>query len=56
MKIFETPVARYYILAAFLSNLRNCIYHNQIAKFFDCRPLNLDEYLALADHDVDDVE
>ena len=49
MQIFKIPVARYYIIAAFLSNLRNCKYPNQISDFFGCKPLNLEEYLALAD-------
>ena len=49
MKIFEIPVARYYILGAFLCNLQNCFYHNQVSGFFACQPLSLDEYLSLND-------
>jgi hypothetical protein len=29
MKIFKTPVAKYYIIAAFLSNIHSVLYGNQ---------------------------
>ena len=49
MKIFKIPVARYYIIGAFLCNLRNCFYPNQMAIYFDCRPVSFEEYLGLID-------
>ena len=51
MKVFKIPVARYYLLGAFLCNLRNALYRNQVSGYFDCAPLGLDEYLGLVDDD-----
>jgi hypothetical protein len=52
MKIFKFPVAKYYIIGAFLVNIRNCFYSNQTASYFNCseengRKLSIDEYLNL---------
>jgi hypothetical protein len=49
MKVFKEPIAQYYINAAFLCNLRNCYYGNQTSDYFEAKPLNLQEYLALID-------
>ena len=49
MKLFKIPVARYYILGAFLCNIRNCLYPNQVAIYFKCKPVALDEYLSFGD-------
>ena len=47
MKIFGSPIARYYIIAAFLVNIRSTFYGNQTAAYFDAEPMSLDEYLNL---------
>lgn len=51
MKIFKFPVAKYYIISAFLTHIHNCFYDNQTAQYFNCTEgngkLSLDEYLAL---------
>jgi hypothetical protein len=52
MKIFKFPVAKYYIIGAFLANIRNCFYSNQTATYFGCKEENgtkmsLDEYLNI---------
>ena len=44
MKIFEVPVGKYYVVGAFLSNLRTTFYQNQISDYFDCESLSLDVY------------
>jgi nuclease HARBI1 len=50
MRIFKSPVSKYYVLAAFLCNLRTCYYGNQITENFDCnQTLSIDQYLALVD-------
>jgi hypothetical protein len=49
MKVFKQPVAQYYINAAFLCNLRNCLYGNQTSVYFIAKPLSVQEYLALID-------
>ena len=49
MMIFQSPVAEYYVVAAFLCNLRTCFYGNQIMDYFDCNVLTIDEYLSLVD-------
>jgi hypothetical protein len=55
-KIFKFPVAKYYIVGAFLLNIRNCFYDNQTALYFKCNQQNgtkmsLDEYLGLVNHE-----
>jgi len=51
MKIFQSPVAKYYIVGTFLCNLRTCYYGNQTMSFFNCGndSMTIDEYLALID-------
>jgi hypothetical protein len=51
MMIFQSPVAKYYIVAAFLCNLRTCFYGNQIMDYFDCDPMTIDDYLSLIDRE-----
>ena len=47
MMVFKSPVAKYYIIAAFLMNCRSCFYGNQTMQYFDCEPMNLEQYLSL---------
>ena len=56
MKILKFPVAKYYMVAAFLTNLRTCCYGSQTGIYFGCPEpgaepdggrLTLAEYLAL---------
>jgi hypothetical protein len=51
MKIFQSPIAKYYTIAAFLCNLRNCCYGSQTSVYFDCHDhngkLNMDQYISL---------
>ena len=49
MKIFQVPVAKYYIVGAFLTNLKTTFYDNQINTYFACKTLTLKEYLELID-------
>ena len=56
MKIFQCPVAQYYINAAFLSNLRNCLLGNKTQQYFNAKQLTIDEYLALVGNDTIDDE
>ena len=51
MKVFKIPVARYYIVGAFLCNLRNCFHDNQVSEYFDCTPLGIADYLGLVNND-----
>ena len=41
------PVAKYYVIAVFLTNVRSCFYGGQIANYFGAAPLSIDEYFAL---------
>lgn len=52
LKVFKSPIGKYYIIATFLSNLRTCYYGNQTMSFFDCAndSLTIDEYLSLIDN------
>ena len=48
-KIFQSPVAKYYIVAALLVNIRICFYGNQTMEYFKCEAMSFDEYLLLID-------
>jgi hypothetical protein len=53
----DVASAKYYVIAAFLCNVRNCFYSNQTATYFGCSlengtKMSLDKYLSL----VDDTE
>jgi hypothetical protein len=39
MKIFQSPVAKYYIVGAVLVNLQTCFYGNQTMVYIDCETL-----------------
>ena len=47
MRIFQSPVAQYYINAAFLSNLHNCMIGNKTRNYFDAHQMTIEEYLSL---------
>jgi hypothetical protein len=47
MRIFKSPIAKFYIIGAFLVNLRTCFYGNQTMEYFDYDVLMLDDYLLL---------
>ena len=52
MRIFQSPVAQYYINAAFLSNLRNCMIGNKTRHYFDAQQMTLEQYIALVTENV----
>ena len=48
MMILQSPLAKHYIKAAFICNLRICFYGNQIiVDCVNCNTLTLDQYLSL---------
>ena len=47
MKIFEKPVAKYYVVAAFLCNCRSFYYENQTSNYFGAETYTLQDYLDL---------
>jgi hypothetical protein len=54
MKIFHCPVAKYFVIGAFLTNLRLCCYGSQTASYFGCLDeetgkLTLEQYIDLVD-------
>ena len=51
MKIFKCPVAQYYVNAAFLSNLCNCLLGSRTQQYFGATQLTIDEYLLLCVHE-----
>ena len=51
MKIFQCPVAQYYINAAFLSNIQNCLLGNRTQQYFNAQQLTINEYLGLVGND-----
>ena len=50
MRIFQSPVAQYYINATFLCNLRNCLIGNKTWNYFNAHQITIEEYLALVTH------
>jgi nuclease HARBI1 len=47
MRIMKSPIGKYYVIACFLVNLRNCFYGGQITSYFDAMPMSIEEYLNL---------
>ncbi|KAF4144050.1 DDE superfamily endonuclease [Phytophthora infestans] len=47
-KLLLSPVGKYYLVAALLTNFRNCTSPNQISRFFGVSPPSLETYVALA--------
>ena len=50
MKIFKCPVVQYYVNAAFLSNLCNCLLGSRTQQYFGATQLTIDEYVLLCVH------
>ena len=49
MKIFQSPVAKYYIVTALFVNIWTCFYGNQTMEYLKCEAMSLDEYLSMID-------
>lgn len=50
MKIFKEPIALYYTVGVFFTNIRNTIYGGETSNYFNCRKedmLSMNEYLNL---------
>lgn len=45
-KLYWQPVAKYFKVAAILTNFHTCIYASQISEFFNLTPPLLEEYLV----------
>ncbi|EIN09671.1 hypothetical protein PUNSTDRAFT_67051, partial [Punctularia strigosozonata HHB-11173 SS5] len=45
MKVYSSPVGRYYRVGVLLTNAMNCLRPNQTSQFFLCSPPSLREYL-----------
>ena len=48
-EIFQSPVAKYSIVAAPLVNIQTCFYGNQTMDHFNFEAMSLDEYQSLID-------
>ena len=46
-QIFQSPVVQYYINAAFLSNLRNCMIGNKTRNYFDAQQMSIEDDITL---------
>jgi nuclease HARBI1 len=53
MKIFKCPVAAFYVVAAFIQNIRVCFYGNQTVVYFNAQQMTLSEYLNLVTEEED---
>ena len=61
MKIFQFPVAKYFVVAAFMTNLHCCIHGSETAAYFYCTEpedgrLTLQQYLSLVDQEEEEEE
>ncbi|KAF7317937.1 DDE Tnp4 domain-containing protein [Mycena kentingensis (nom. inval.)] len=45
MRLYASPVGRYYRVGVLLTNCLNCFHPNQVSEYFDCAPPRLREYL-----------
>ena len=50
MQIFKMHIAKYYVIGAFLCNLRSLLYENQTSVYFKMGYMGLEEYLSLTDN------
>ena len=50
MKIFQSPITKYYVIGAFLTNIRSLFYGNQTAHYFGARRFTMEQYLNLVNH------
>ena len=50
MRIFQSPVGQYYVNAAVLCNLMNCLIGNKKWNYFKARQMTIEECLALVTH------
>jgi hypothetical protein len=46
LQLYSQPVATYYSVMAMITNCHTCLYGGQTSEFFDCKPVELEEYLA----------
>lgn len=46
-RLLNTSCVQWYELAVLLCNFLNCYRPNQIAQYFNCEPLSIEEYLGL---------
>ena len=44
LRVFQSPIGRYYRVAVLLTNALACVQPNQVAQYFDCPPPSLDAY------------
>ena len=56
MMIYRFPVTKYYFVAVFLMNCRNCLYGSQTSDYFNCECMSLDDYLGLVNWDDEDEQ
>lgn len=47
MKIWNAPVAPYYVVASILTNCHNTLYRNQTSKYYNVLPPTLEAYLSM---------
>ncbi|THU92324.1 hypothetical protein K435DRAFT_906381 [Dendrothele bispora CBS 962.96] len=45
MRLYASPVGRYYRVGVFLANCSNCLRPNQVSQYFSCPPPSLEDYL-----------
>jgi len=45
MRVYASPVGRYYRVGVLLTNVLTCLHGNHISQYFDCQPPELRDYL-----------
>jgi DDE superfamily endonuclease len=51
MKVLHKPVAKYYVVASFMWNIRSTVCGNETARFYGTTTMSTEEYLALVEHE-----
>ena len=46
LKVLLSPVAKYYLVGALLTNCHTCLYGSQTSRYFNLEPPLLEHYLA----------
>jgi nuclease HARBI1 len=49
MKIYLSPIAAYYMVGMFLTNIRVCLYGNTCSSYFSAENMTVEEYLDMVD-------
>ena len=48
LKLYLSPIGKYFIVGVILTNCHTCMYGSEVTKYFDIQPPSVEEYLGFA--------